>query len=147
MGEINYWNNDKKNPSSDGLIIFHLLHFLEVDYRFHTGQYDIKMTDPNWRYGTEVTNGTSNVSAGRCPKHNLPLDEIPTPPPTLTKGIIWYNLRIRYMQNIKYLWFLFLSYCVNPKYKLLQVLMHILNELITVKLTYLGLSPLRELST
>ena len=94
MGEINYWNNDKKNPSSDGLIIFHLLHFLEVDYRFHTGQYDIKMTDPNWRYGTEVTNGTSNVSAGRCPKHNLPLDDIPTPPPTLTKGnfttvVVW----------------------------------------------------------
>ena len=44
------------------------------------------MTDPNWRYSTEVTNGTSNVSAGRCPKHNLPLDDIPTPPPTLTKG-------------------------------------------------------------
>ena len=48
--------------------------------------YDDTMTDSNWRYNTEVTNGTSNTAAVRCPKHNLPLDDIPTPPPTLTKG-------------------------------------------------------------
>ena len=46
------------------------------------------MSDSNWRYNTEVTNGTSNTTPGRCPKHNFPLDDIPTPPRNkkLTKG-------------------------------------------------------------
>ena len=48
------------------------------------------MSDSNWRYNTEVTNGTSNTTPGRCPKHNFPLDDIPTPPRNkkLTKGKI-----------------------------------------------------------
>ena len=65
------------------------------------------MSDSNWRYNTEVTNGTSNTTPGRCPKHNFPLDDIPTPPRNkkLTKGKIFKgNLKSKESMNPQTLW-------------------------------------------
>ena len=49
-----------------------------------------KMTESTWRFIGASLDGvaSSNNIQARCPKHNFPTD-IPPPPPTLVKGIVF----------------------------------------------------------